>query len=554
MTLPEPKSRTEQLDLQQKAEAIWRGQRPADRNYPYIAPDYDVPFLHIGTERQLFLDNFILDHLDGVRREVCPPTKAAEPLLTWSDLPWEQVQFNPGTAGVVHDPDDGKFKMWYWQGLTNDPFNTGQALCYAESSDALHWEKPLRDDCLPFQGHTATNIVHPDISQSGLALNHDRSDSERKYLLLNWPPEAAAKRPPGSVRLSQVDASPDGLHWHTISEESAFPHHHEQKIFWDEAIQRWVGYSQYSHHQDFLHRKRQIGRQESSDFINWSPKEVVLSADWDANLPPDLEMHDMSVRKVGGLYIGIAGEFLAEPFWQERNGHNWRDQAFCRLGLYTSRDGRRWQRIGGPAAWVDTGAPGEQDYGFACFTPAGALVHNGKMVIPYSANPQKQSWLQRPPPTPHYPPAAFEKQKRAWDIRQAAQGDPQTRRAVGGLILREDGWARLTPAYESGQVYTKQFVFEGDCLRVNADCAYGFVQVELLDPQFQPYQGFSAQLCDPVIGAGDQIWHTVRWQGNADLRALWNKPVRIRLHLHEASLYAFQFTATDPEERGAVEE
>ena len=59
MTLPEPKSRTEQLDLQQKAEAIWRGQRPADRNYPYIAPDYDVPFLHIGTERQLFLDNFI---------------------------------------------------------------------------------------------------------------------------------------------------------------------------------------------------------------------------------------------------------------------------------------------------------------------------------------------------------------------------------------------------------------------------------------------------------------------------------------------------------------
>ena len=554
MTLPEPKSLTEQLDLQQKAEDILRGQRPADRNYPYIPPDYDVPFLHIGTERQLFLDNFILDHLDGVRREVCPPTKAAEPLLTWSDLPWEQVQFNPGTAGVVHDPDDGKFKMWYWQGLTNDPFNTGQALCYAESSDALHWEKPLRDDCLPFQGHTATNIVHPDISQSGLALNHDRSDSERKYLLLNWPPEAAAKRPPGSVRLSRVDASPDGLHWHTISEESAFPHHHEQKIFWDEAIQRWVGYSQYSHHQDFLHRKRQIGRQESSDFINWSPKEVVLSADWDANLPPDLEMHDMSVRKVGGLYIGITGEFLTEPFWQERNGHNWRDQAFCRLGLYTSRDGRRWQHVGGPAAWVDTGAPGEQDYGFACFTPAGALVHNGKMVIPYSANPQKQSWLQRPPPTPHYPPEAFEKQKRAWDIRQAAQGDPQTRRAVGGLILREDGWARLTPAYESGQVYTKQFVFEGDCLRVNADCAYGFVQVELLDPQFQPYQGFSAQLCDPVIGAGDQIWHTVRWQGNADLRALWNKPVRILFHLHEASLYAFQFTATDPEERGAVEE
>ena len=286
------------------------------------------PFLHIGSERQLFLDNFILDHLDGVSREICAPTKTAEPLLAWSDLPWEQVQFNPGTAGVVHDPDDGLFKMWYWQGLTGHAFNEGQVLCYAESKDALQWEKPLRDDCLPFEGHKATNIVHPDVSQSGLALNHDRSDPDRKYLLVNWPPKAARVRPPDSPRLSRVDASPDGIRWHTISEESAFPHHHEQKIFWDGSIRRWVGFSQYSHHQNFLYRKRQIGRQESADFINWSPKEVALSADWDANLPPDLEMHDMSARKVGGLYIGITSEFMAEPFWQERDGHNWRDQAF----------------------------------------------------------------------------------------------------------------------------------------------------------------------------------------------------------------------------------
>ena len=66
----------------------------------------------------------------------------------------------------------------------------------------------------------------------------------------------------------------------------------------------------------------------------------------------------MSARKIGGLYIGITSEFMAEPFWQERDGHNWRDQAFSRLGLYTSRDGRRWQRVGGPGPWVDTGESG----------------------------------------------------------------------------------------------------------------------------------------------------------------------------------------------------
>ncbi len=541
MTAPEPKSRTEQRDIQQKTDAIFSGSRPVDKDYPYIPPDYALHFPHIGTDRQLFLDNFILDHLSGVKRELCAPQKAPEPLLSFTDLPWEQVQFNPGTAGVIHDPDDGLFKMWYWQGLANDPFNTGQVLCYAESKDALHWEKPLRDDCLPFQDHTATNIVHPDISQSGLALNHDRGDSDRKYLLVNWPPKTAARRPPGSPRLSSVDASPDGIHWHNISAESPLPHHHEQKIIWDESIQRYIGYSQYSHHQNFLYRKRQIGRQESADFINWSPKEVVLSADWDANLPPDLEMHDMSVRKVGGLYIGITGEFMAEPFWQEREGHNWRDQAFCRLGLYTSRDGKRWQRVGGPEPWVDTGSPGDQDYGFACFTPAGELVHNGKLVIPYCANPQKQSWLDRGSPSQMYPPEEFERRRQAWQARQALQGDPETKRAVGGLILREDGWAKLVPEYETGQVYTKQFVFEGDAVRVNADCSYGYVQVELLDPTFTPYAGFSTELCDPLTGAPDQIWRTVSWQGKSDLRALWNKPVRIRFTLREASIYAFQF-------------
>lgn len=90
-------------------------------------------------------------------------------------------------------------------------------------------------------------------------------------------------------------------------------------------------------------------------------------------------------------------------------------------------------------------------------------------------------------------------------------------------------------------MFTKQLVFEGDSLRINTDCQFGFVEVELLDPQFKPYEGFSAHLCDPVVGPADQIWHTVRWQGNSDVRVLWNKPVRIRFGLREARIYAFQF-------------
>ena len=95
-----------------------------------------------------------------------------------------------------------------------------------------------------------------------------------------------------------------------------------------------------------------------------------------------------------------------------------------------------------------------------------------------------------------------------------------------------------------GQVITRQFVFEGDMLRLNADMSGGFVRVEVLDPNFQPYPGFAAEECDPIHAPISQVWHTVSWQGQNDLRMLWNKPVRLLFHLHQASLYAFEFAAT----------
>jgi len=66
--MPEKKSPTEPLDVQRKIEDIMTGKRAIDILYPYIPPDYKIPFLHIGTEKQLFLDNFILDHMEGVQR------------------------------------------------------------------------------------------------------------------------------------------------------------------------------------------------------------------------------------------------------------------------------------------------------------------------------------------------------------------------------------------------------------------------------------------------------------------------------------------------------
>ncbi|MBI3943962.1 MAG: hypothetical protein HY326_13170 [Chloroflexi bacterium] len=540
MDAPEPKNPAETLDLQRKISATMARERPVDESsYPYFPPDYRIPFLHIGTDKQLFLDNFILDHLEDIVRVFPTPERPTDTILKVAEFPWEQFQ-RPLAQTALQDPDDGKFKLWYVESLVNDIYgDRGQILCYAESTDGLHWEKPLSETCIPYQNHRATNIVLQDTGHHiALVLNQDQSDPSRKYLLLYNPSDKA--RAQGKRVMSSVAASADGLHWATISEDTPYRHHHLSRAIWDEAIQKWVAYSQYSHHWNFLHRIRQIGRQESADFIYWSPKEVVLSSDWDPNLLPNSEFHDMSVRKVGGQYIGIATEFIADPLWCVRNHTNWRDHGRCSLALYGSRDGKRWQRVGGPGPWVDHGGPGSVDYGKINHPVAGQIVHSGKCYILHSTQPEKQHWFGRQLPGPLVPEAAYTAGLQAWQNLPHRLESPVRR--IGALVLREDGWAELKPVYEHGKVYTKQFVFEGSSLAVNADAYGGYFQIEVLDPYFKPYEGFAVQDCLPVYSDNpDQIWHTVRWQNGADVRALWNKPVRLCFHLHQASLYAFQF-------------
>ncbi len=556
MDAPEKKDVQERLTIQQKIDQTVSGQRPIDlTSYPYIGPDYKIPFLHVGTDPQLFVDNYVLDHFEDVERVICKPEKIAKPLLEWSDLPWESsdghVSWNPMIAGAIQDPDDGKFKMWYHQPLAADPYQRDESLCYAESEDALHWHKVQSEKCLPFNEHMATNIVFRNVRQPAVVLNADQSDPQRKFLMAYclWDESLSLDQ----RRQTRLAVSPDGLRWTVICEGSDQRHQHESRTIWDESIGQYIAYSQYSHSWHYLPgRTRKIGRQTSPDLIHWSPKEAVLAVEDDPTLPPDMEFHEVSIRKVGGLYLAIVGQCHTEPLWCVGTpGDNWRDQFRVDLALYVSRNGIHFHRAHGPDPWVENGPPGSQDYGYACFSAVGAFTHDGRTIIPYNAVRDKQHWFAVCAAAANFqefpdvqPKKEFERQRELWNYRESLSDDrsPDTRKTCG-LRLREDGWAKLQPRCEFGKVYTKQFVFEGDTLRINADCRYGYIKVEILDPYLNAYEGFAVDDCDPVKGPADQIWHTVRWKGKSQVSELWNKPVRLRFHLAESALYAFKFTS-----------
>ncbi|MBM3736791.1 MAG: hypothetical protein FJW39_13495, partial [Acidobacteria bacterium] len=123
---PEKKSATEALDLERKIVDTLAGKRAYEPlAYPYFSPDYKLPFTHIGTEKQIFLDNFMLEYLEGVERVLTPPEKTPRPLVEEAGLPWESTAFNPIVAAAMKDPVAGNFKLWYTLSLSGDPYGTG---------------------------------------------------------------------------------------------------------------------------------------------------------------------------------------------------------------------------------------------------------------------------------------------------------------------------------------------------------------------------------------------------------------------------------------------
>ena len=87
---------------------------------------------------------------------------------------------------------------------------------------------------------------------------------------------------------------------------------------------------------------------------------------------------------------------------------------------------------------------------------------------------------------------------------------------------------------------TQPLIFSGSRLRLNySTSAAGSVRVELQEESGAALAGFTLDDMDPMYG--DELDEAVSWKGGADLSALQGKPVRLRVALKDADLFAFRF-------------
>src|SRR5688572_30725123 len=86
----------------------------------------------IGSRRELFVDDWLIDRLDGASQRLHSPTFREVSLHF--DKPWE----GSGAHYVAMAEVDGEYRCYY-RGFYNDRQG---ATCLATSQDGIHWERP----------------------------------------------------------------------------------------------------------------------------------------------------------------------------------------------------------------------------------------------------------------------------------------------------------------------------------------------------------------------------------------------------------------------------
>ena len=490
---------------------------------------------HIGTQKQLFIDDYIIQRTSHVMRILNPAVKAPNNPIIEADRPWESNYLR--CRKVFYDQKDGLFKMWYaafpefvskkdggdgyrtnWaregDGFVRknvpDPYGYGeprgdqQVLCYATSRDGFHWEKPNLGK-VEFQGSRNNNILPFGTPTPNILDTHEPNPSKRYKA-------AAPDYKFTAYHLGRINlfCSPDGIEWSPAPENQELDISGKKGRWgptkymgWDPIKKVYV-----THIESCLHRrcplgKRITGRSESPDMIHWSEVETIMIPD--ERDPPDLEFYSFPAFTYAGIYIGVPWIFRTT-------------ESLHYPQLAFSRDGTNYQR---PFREPIIRLGDSGDFDETTLYNNNPFLHDGRIWMYYSGG----NWRG--------PERLYER------------GDKAVH-AIGLATLPEDGFVSLSAGkLNPGKVLTRVLTFEGRQLYVNIMAAkhnHGSgpaqVKVEILDSAHDPIPGFTLEEADNLGTTGK---HRVSWKSQSDVGKLAGKPVQLRFTLRNAKLNSFQF-------------
>ena len=182
-----------------------------------------MPMLNIGSTKQLFFDDYLIESLINAKQGLNSAVKVDDNPILRPERPWEGNFMRP--IKVIFDPTDQIFKMWYSSatitvrlengkpvpggaaGLVLD--TQGSVMCLATSEDGIHWDRPSLG-LVQFDGSMDNNILP---TKEGLPPAPAFQDLHEKD---------PAKRYKALIMIGDTQKrgmqynlfySPDGIHW-----------------------------------------------------------------------------------------------------------------------------------------------------------------------------------------------------------------------------------------------------------------------------------------------------------------------------------------------------
>jgi hypothetical protein len=235
----------------------------------------------------------------------------------------------------------------------------------------------------------------------------------------------------------------------------------------------------------------------SRDFVHWEkPWRILVPDEKDDGLLEFYGMGGMHLR--GNLHIGLV-RVLRDDLSCDPGGPN---GGIGYTALATSRDGVNWQRLREPFLDRDQ-TPGAWDHAMTWMSMA--LPVGDEIYFYYGG------------------------------YARGHKIAPKTERQIGLATMKRDRYAALVPENGQGTLLTKPFLHPGGKLSLNLNAAQGEARVRLLDEH-------GTRLSESKPLTADSLAAEVLWPDSP--AHLEGKPVRLEFTLRNASLYAFEFSAT----------
>lgn len=485
---------------------------------PSLAGESNV--ISIGSDRELFVDHYLIDRLDGVRLQLHRPRDEG-PVLKF-DQPWERL-----FCAYCTVIKDGTQYRLYYRGCVGDkpnPDGSDAVTCVAVSNDGKNWTKPNLG-LFEAAGTRQNNIVY-----SGSAhLTHNFSPfidtrpgvpAEERYKAI------AGVGPSGLFSL----ASPDGLRWTLMQPGPVFT----EKQALNLGSTPWTRGGAFDSQNVAFYSPREkcyllycrvfkgrlldkdpeqsgvrrIARSTSTDFLNWTR-------------PVLMEYGDQPLEQI---YINQTHPYYRAP------------HIYVSLGARLMIGRKVLSDADAKAIGVDPDYFHECSDGIFMTTRGGNRYDRTFMEGFLRPRLGLEDWVSRT----NFPALNVVETRSDEMSLYANHNYGQPTAHIRRYSMRPDGFASVQAPFAGGELLTKPFTFSGTKLTMNfASSAAGGIKVEIQDASGKPLNGFS--LADTVETIGNDLNRTVRWKTGTNVMSLAGRPVRLRFVMKDADLYSIQF-------------